>query len=427
MARDLQSIVDSLGRRVRRAVALDDPHLRLLAYNSHFGSVDPVRSASILHRKAPAKATAWVFGQGIRTATRPVRIPASAELEMESRVCAPIRFEGELLGFLWLVDAEELLTERDLDVVQAAADSAAAVLQLERSLGELQRSKERELLRDLLSDETSVRRHAADELVDANLFVPSKAVVALVVRVVQPQPAAGADGHRPALRVALDQVRSALSPRHALQLDRPDHGVLAVATEDAMLRIDGVDGLARRLVSAVEPKLRNGQGRVIVGVGEMQPTISDLAVSYEQARQAARLAEIVPAYAPVSMWSALGIYRTLLQFPVDHLRRNVLHPGLLGLIESEAHEDLLATLEAFLDRGCSAKRTATDLGLHRATLYYRLRRIEEIVGADLEDGNDRLAIHLSLKLARLAGVITPNAESSEKFGARGVRAGHFDP
>ena len=41
------------------------------------------------------------------------------------------------------------------------------------------------------------------------------------------------------------------------------------------------------------------------------------------------------------------------------------------------------------------------LSLHRGGLYYRLRRIEEIAGVNLHDGEDRLMCHLALRLARL--------------------------
>ena len=68
-------------------------------------------------------------------------------------------------------------------------------------------------------------------------------------------------------------------------------------------------------------------------------------------------------------------------------------------------DDLVGTLEVFLDLGCNARRTADALKLHRTTLYYRLRKIEEVLGIDLEDGSDRLALHLGLKLARLGGLL----------------------
>ena len=57
----------------------------------------------------------------------------------------------------------------------------------------------------------------------------------------------------------------------------------------------------------------------------------------------------------------------------------------------------------------SAKR----LHIHRATLYYRLSRIEELTGMSLADGQDRLALHLGVKLGRLTGAIDTQAATDD--------------
>jgi hypothetical protein len=62
------------------------------------------------------------------------------------------------------------------------------------------------------------------------------------------------------------------------------------------------------------------------------------------------------------------------------------------------------------DRGRSGRRgarshvksTAAELWLHRTSLYYRLRRIEEVAGVDLNRGEDRLLCHVALRLSRLS-------------------------
>ena len=63
---------------------------------------------------------------------------------------------------------------------------------------------------------------------------------------------------------------------------------------------------------------------------------------------------------------------------------------------------LLDTLETYLDLGGDAGRTAGRLRLHRTSLYYRLGRIAELLGVDLDDGLTRLELHLALKSRRLA-------------------------
>jgi DNA-binding PucR family transcriptional regulator len=48
------------------------------------------------------------------------------------------------------------------------------------------------------------------------------------------------------------------------------------------------------------------------------------------------------------------------------------------------------------------KSTAAELWLHRTSLYYRLRRIEEVAGVDLNRGEDRLLCYVALRLSRLS-------------------------
>lgn len=65
------------------------------------------------------------------------------------------------------------------------------------------------------------------------------------------------------------------------------------------------------------------------------------------------------------------------------------------------HRELSHTAEVFLDCAGQASRTAAALGIHRQTLYYRLSRIQQITGLDLNDGEDRLLLHMAVKRARL--------------------------
>ena len=63
-----------------------------------------------------------------------------------------------------------------------------------------------------------------------------------------------------------------------------------------------------------------------------------------------------------------------------------------------AEEPVLAPVE--VDAG-DVKQTAAELWLHRTSLYYRLRRIEELAGVDLSRGEDRLLCHVALRLGRI--------------------------
>ncbi|NJP79172.1 PucR family transcriptional regulator, partial [Streptomyces sp. AA8] len=66
-----------------------------------------------------------------------------------------------------------------------------------------------------------------------------------------------------------------------------------------------------------------------------------------------------------------------------------------------AHAELARTAEVFLDCAGQAGRTAAALGIHRQTLYYRLARVEQLTGLDLDEGEGRLLLHMALKASRL--------------------------
>ena len=111
---ELQSLTDRLGEQVSRSVAIDDPEMRLQSYSPHYGAVDEQRLASILHRQANPEAIEWAGLHDVRSATGWVRVPANPERGMLSRVCVPIRFGDQLLGYLWLIDQDESMTSADL-------------------------------------------------------------------------------------------------------------------------------------------------------------------------------------------------------------------------------------------------------------------------------------------------------------------------
>lgn len=73
------------------------------------------------------------------------------------------------------------------------------------------------------------------------------------------------------------------------------------------------------------------------------------------------------------------------------------HPALIQLEEYDAlHEgNLKETLRLFLQNRCGYTDTAEALFIHRSTLLYRLRRIQELTGLNLDSYETRLHLALS--------------------------------
>jgi carbohydrate diacid regulator len=74
---------------------------------------------------------------------------------------------------------------------------------------------------------------------------------------------------------------------------------------------------------------------------------------------------------------------------------------LVSLVEQlESEPELLETLETYFDQLQRRKVTASVLGIHPNTLNYRLDRIENILGARLDDASWVSKLDIAIKLRR---------------------------
>ncbi|GIH72738.1 PucR family transcriptional regulator [Sphaerimonospora thailandensis] len=387
---DPQRIVDDVAMRLNRPLLLEDARQHVVAYSEQNGPLDDIRRDSILRRHTTPEVRAFLGAAGIREATGPIRTPGAPDLGLLPRVCVPIRHDGRLLGFLWCIDVAPAMTAQEIDQVAAAAPSLALTLFHASLTAALVSHRELEAVTGLLLGETG----GARTLIEAGAFPRTASVTVAVVRPVAAEPSDATDESDATLRLTLERglltVRRRLAGRHPLHLVRSDHAVLLTS---------GPDGFPEELHAAMDVP-------VLVGIGRTHPSLAEAAQSYAEARHAAEVAARVPELGRSARWHDLGVYRMLARVPPDSLDGN-LHPGLERLLDDAQHLPLLQTLETYLDLAGSALATARRLRLHRTSLYYRLQRVEELVGTDLRDGAERLCLHLSLKAARLSGRYRP--------------------
>src|ERR1700748_1547714 len=119
---EVQALVEQLSAELDRSVLVDDAGLRLLAYSPTLGSEDEVRRTAILTREPPRGVLALHFAQGSAVAPAPVRTAPRPEFGLASRVCVPIRCQGTLFGYLWLIDDDRSLTDEQCALAGAGGD-----------------------------------------------------------------------------------------------------------------------------------------------------------------------------------------------------------------------------------------------------------------------------------------------------------------
>jgi hypothetical protein len=188
-------------------------------------------------------------------------------------------------------------------------------------------------------------------------------------------------------------------PRVAGDLRRraaPGGFVLASPGQDELVAITTRDatGLLRGAVRAVAgPPL-------VIGTAGAASTLAAIHARLDDARYAAEVAAHVPAFGGTADWGELGSYAVFQYLPRDQAAPERICPGITALL-AERTGMYQATIRAYLDSGANAQQTAALLHIHRTTLYWRLARVADLLSVDLSRGEDRLKLHLALKLAAL--------------------------
>ena len=404
MIEQVQAIVDDLAARLGRSVAVDDPRIRLIAASRHFGDEDPVRVGSVLNRAVPPALAAEVLGHGIGMWTGPGRVPGRAQDGRHDRVVVPIRHDGRLLGFLWLIDANTDITDAE---IAAAIDAAAGMAPLLADQDD-HRGRRSLLLRTLLDGEPVARVETA-----ARLAADHPAVRALVVVHVAARPPGGrlARGGPDASTLLTDVTTAASVPGPAEPPGGAERRRLTDQGDPAGPAGDGVAaarpvtrvllGLTR--ADGVDPDALTARVAGVWHEANLWPRVAASGVGGGfaearrldgQARVTLAMAERLPGAGHLARWDRLGAL--------------ALVPELAGIADWPGRDaadrlrtrgaagDLLRTAAVYLGTAGDTAATSAQLGVHRATLYHRLRRIAELTGLDPSDGADRLTLHLSV-------------------------------
>jgi hypothetical protein len=403
---DIQRLVDRLARELGRGVMLEDRRQRLIAHSAHGEDADALRRDAILHRQSPKPVRAWLSSLGVDSLVTWSRVPANPALGMDQRICVPVRFQDELLGHLWIIEGHEMSRE-ELTRASHGADEAAAILYRMRLVLQVESGLEREGLRDLLSDDEAVRRQARIHMVEADLVRPRAGVAVVVCRSMH-DPAEFDGVARAQLDGCLHAVRTSVDRRDLLYLIRPDHAVCLVSAPGER---------PARHIAAVAERLEDDVRRafggtrftpMITAVGGVKATLEEASLSYDEASRAVRAAQAFPSLGELISWEQLGVYRFLSDIARDQIDPGMLHPGVVAVLSSKNAAENLKLLEVYLDSNADAVRTAQVMNIHRTSVYNRLARIEQIMGASLADGLDKLGVHMSVKLLRLTKRGTPS-------------------
>lgn len=400
----LQQMVEQIAVRLGRPVLVEDRKQWAVAYSPHNDAIDDVRRDSILRRHAGPEVAQWIRSLGVQNSREPIRTPMNHDLHMLPRVCVPIWRSQWPLGYLWFIDESESMDSEEIHLASDMANQLAEEWHSEKLRADQALARQAFNVRELLLGGPEAVERSSVELTDTGAFERGSAVTAFAVLPLLDSPAVNTEELKDRIERTLRTAARNLGNGNALHHTRPDHGVLLYATYPDLGKTSNTQEVAKKLQAAGQRWLTPliGVSGVVVGVGATQPSITQARDSYLDASMAARTSATFNLD-PIVHWRTLGAYRALSTMAAAGLKPSDVHTGIEKLALEKDGGALLETLECYLDVGGHAQAAATKLNLHRTSMYYRLERIQRLVSVDLQDGQQRLSLHLAAKLARVTG------------------------
>ncbi|WP_428957012.1 PucR family transcriptional regulator [Streptomyces sp. cg35] len=394
-------------RYCRASITVEDTQFRVLAHSATGPDADPMRRSTILGGKVPDWRVTELRRAGLLRALWTSRdvIHRPADDTGPERLVVAIRSGGEILGSIWAAADGRSFSADAPEALRRAAEVAAPYLLQHRLRVSSNRRREEHAVRGLLSGDGDRRTH-----VWALGLTPEEPCAVLVAESgnsAAPFPertfqalALQAQAHRPTARYLRESHRlTVLLPvpdadeRDVAQLAR-DLASLAAAMPDAP---DVWVGAGPVVTSPLDAVASCEEARLVVRALREREARAPRTPDGPSERAAARYA------APGDLRQSVAVLRILDAIrPLWERAGGPVHDMVLADLATGG--ELVRSLAAYLDAAGDIPRAAQRLVLHPNTLRYRLKRVRERFGIDLDDPDTRLIVTLAVRLAEPGGL-----------------------
>lgn len=393
----LEELADAISEVLECSVTIEDANHKLLAYSFHHTDSDPARISTIVGRRVPDKIirTLWRDGifQQIMKSERPVRIASIPEIGLGDRVAIAIRKDKDILGYIWIAEEKEQLDERGMNhLLQASRAATAKLLQLRMKHLKVEQGYQ-DFFWQLLSGQFKTEREVRDMERKYQLQLPALFSVNV-------------------LQFASEITESTYQQlRYMITTTLDKRIILHIINNDQLILLEDMSpnrlsAHANVFTLLAEPmRHRFGLAPVMGGCGLAYDNYAKVEQSYQEALTVIQLKQKFPqALHAAYHYADLGFYRTLPILLKEKKEHAYPHHGLQKLeqYDHKNNANLLPTLRAYLEHNSNMKLAADALHIHENTLSYRLRRISEVSGIDLNSMDEKVTCYLEMKLKAFA-------------------------
>lgn len=375
----LQDIVDELAETLGRSVVINDAVYRPIVASAQGDEIDELRARALLRRVTPPRERAYVESLQLTKSRRPRAIDLS-QFGAHERLAIPIWTEDTLLGILWLITGGlPPLREEQFRAVDAVIDVVRGLL-AEQATEPTMTARET-VMRSLLANDPIARRDALSKAVRTHGVTRGADMLVRAVAI----------GHDTGMVQRAALGRSLQSSTRA--------AMMFIGEIGASLLFLGRAGDGEQVDELITTEAeRAGVLLRAIGTAGLAEADDDLHPVAERAIATATIAEMLPELGRSLHADDVGPWLLIADVVADPHRLRWYSPAAYALVH-DSDPLRRQTVEALLDNAGHVREVCDVLHIHRTTLYYRLENMPQVVRSALDDGMQRSALHLGLKLA----------------------------
>lgn len=327
----------------------------------------------------------------------------------------PINVRKRCYGYI-LVDLQEPLTDLHSIAIEHAITVAAVQMVKEEAVVQAQKSHQRDLLEDLISGAFKSKELAFNRAEALGLSLNKPQIIIII----------DIDNFSGFIKresiydeESAARLKSQLASIVGKCVHRIDWRALVVQRSDSVVAImpapmhdpmqanqTAMRATLQQLAQNIQKKVKEQYNDITVTIG-ISSLVDDplmIALKYQEVRNIIKLTRKMQGEGRIAFWEDVEVYSLLGQLgqPLERFYANKL--GNLDCPEVRNREELITTLKVFLECQGNTVETAEKLFIHRNTLRYRLQRIEQILGIDLSQPNERFSLWLAVKVRALLKV-----------------------
>ncbi|MFZ5967570.1 MAG: PucR family transcriptional regulator [Bacillota bacterium] len=325
------------------------------------------------------------------------------------RIQVPIYIEGRHYGYLYVWEDHKKMSAIELTSIEAAVPMIALDLVKKASIFEIESRHKIEFFDDLLSKDEKRHRKAMERasffdfdsrIGYAVMVISLKSIKELVKETVNNS------SFLYQLNSKVLQIIERVSRNRKDKIifgNKSDQIIIlygAERTKTAQMIKAELESYARQIIDQIEKEIKDIPW--VVGMGRFYKELDKLWRSYNEASKASKNSS---GYKGCEMihFDELGIYRLLcyeeMQDELNQFYQETLAP--LVSYDKEKDSELVKTLYMYFQCGGNLKKISEEMFTHYNTIIYRMQRIKEITGIDLDDPGERLNVQVSLKILEL--------------------------